>query len=74
MRYAQRIRIFMTNFELHETRLLQIQKAIKAEHNATTLALLKREYDEHMYIAQRYARMIVEVEEQRIRRLVERKN
>jgi len=74
MRHSQRIRILMTNFEMHEARLLQLHEALQQQHNATTFALLKREYDEHMYIAQRYARLIVEAEEKKVRRVVERKH
>lgn len=73
MRHGQRIRILMNNFEIHESRLKELRSAMNGR-NAVTTAVLQRQYDEHLYLAKRYALLIVQAEEERVRRIVERKN
>ena len=61
-----RLRILLTNFQIHESEMIRLQSALAKEcKSSNTYAILKRQWDEHDYIARRYARLIVEAEEEK---------
>ena len=62
---STRLRILKTNLELHQRELVKLQAHISREcKSSNKYLMLKRQVDEHDYIARRYARLIGEAEKQ----------